>query len=129
MKEIDTRETGVINVVAQGTQVEGSIITNGDCRIDGVVKGNLTSKAKIIIGRSGKVDGNVTCNNIDVEGTIRAESLNVSDLVFLKATANVVGNISAGKIAIEPGAEFSGNCKMNNQRTAAPAANPQPEKR
>lgn len=129
MKEIDTRETGVINVIAQGTQVEGSIITNGDCRIDGVVKGNLTSKAKIIIGRSGKVDGNVTCNNIEVEGTIRAESLNVSDLVFLKATANVVGNISAGKIAIEPGAEFSGNCKMNNQRTAAPAANPQPEKR
>ena len=129
MKEIDTRETGVINVIAQGTQVEGSIITNGDCRIDGVVKGNLTSKAKIIIGRSGKVDGNVTCNNIEVEGTIRAESLNVSDLVFLKATANVVGNISAGKIAIEPGAEFSGNCKMNNQRAAAPAANPQPEKR
>ena len=128
MKEIDTRETGVINVIAQGTQVEGSIITNGDCRIDGVVKGNLTSKAKIIIGRSGKVDGNVTCTNIEVEGTIRAESLNVSDLVFLKATANVVGNISAGKIAIEPGAEFSGNCTMNNQRAAAAAA-PQSEKR
>lgn len=128
MKEIDTRENGVINVIAQGTQVEGSIITNGDCRIDGVVKGNLTSKAKIIIGRSGKVDGNVTCTNIEVEGTIRAESLNVSDLVFLKATANVVGNISAGKIAIEPGAEFSGNCKMNNQRAAAAAA-PQSEKR
>lgn len=129
MKEIDTRETGVINVIAQGTQVEGSIITNGDCRIDGVVKGNLTSKAKIIIGRSGKVDGNVTCTNIEVEGTIRAESLNVSDLVFLKATANVVGNISAGKIAIEPGAEFSGNCKMNNQRAAAATAAPQSEKR
>lgn len=128
MKEIDTRETSAINVIAQGTQIEGSIITNGDCRIDGLVKGNLTSKAKVIIGRTGKVEGNVTCSNIEIEGAIRAESLNVSQLVFLKATANVVGNISAGKIAIEPGAEFSGNCKMNNQRPAAPTPQ-QPEKR
>ncbi|MCQ2276255.1 MAG: polymer-forming cytoskeletal protein [Bacteroidales bacterium] len=129
MKESDNREIGAINIIAQGTQLEGSILTNGDCRIDGVVKGNVTSKAKIIIGRSGKVDGNVTCANIDIEGTINAETLNVTELIFLKETANVVGNISANKIAIEPGAEFSGNCKMHNQRAAAPAAQPQPEKR
>lgn len=129
MKETDNREISAINIIAQGTQLEGSILTNGDCRIDGVVKGNVTSKAKIIIGRSGKVDGNVTCANIDIEGTINAETLNVTELIFLKETANVVGNISANKIAIEPGAEFSGNCKMHNQRAAAPAAQPQPEKR
>lgn len=129
MKETDNREIGAINIIAQGTQLEGSILTNGDCRIDGVVKGNVTSKAKIIIGRSGKVDGNITCANIDVEGTVNAETLNVSELIFLKETANVVGNISTNKIAIEPGAEFSGNCKMHNQRTSAPAAQPQPEKK
>lgn len=129
MKETDNREISAINIIAQGTQLEGSILTNGDCRIDGVVKGNVTSKAKIIIGRSGKVDGNITCANIDIEGTVNAETLNVTELIFLKETANVVGNISANKIAIEPGAEFSGNCKMHNQRAAAPAAQPQPEKR
>ena len=129
MKETDTRESSAINVIAQGTQIEGSIITNGDCRIDGIVKGNLVSKAKVIIGRTGKVEGNVTCANVEIEGAIRAESLNVSQLVFLKATANVVGNISTGKIAIEPGAEFSGNCKMNNQRPAAAPTPQQPEKR
>ncbi len=119
MKESDNREINAINIIAQGTQLEGNILTNGDCRIDGVVKGNVTSKAKIIIGRSGKVEGNVTCANIDIEGTICAEILNVSELVFLKETANVIGNINTGKIAIEPGAEFSGNCKMHNQRTAS----------
>ena len=122
MKETDTRESSAINVIAQGTQIEGSIITNGDCRIDGIV-------AKVIIGRTGKVEGNVTCANVEIEGAIRAESLMVNELVFLKATANVVGNISAGKIAIEPGAEFSGNCKMNNQRNAAAPTPQQPEKR
>jgi len=120
MKETDHREVSVINTIAQGTQVEGSIITNGDCRIDGVVKGNVASKAKIIIGRSGKVEGNITCTNIDIEGTVLAETLNVTELISLKSTANLIGNISTGKIAIEPGAEFSGNCKMHNTRAAAP---------
>lgn len=129
MKETDSKEINAINIIAQGTQLEGNILTNGDCRIDGVVKGNITSKAKIIIGRSGKVEGNVTCANIDIEGTICAETLNVNELVFLKETANVIGNIFTGKIAIEPGAEFSGNCKMHNQRAAAPASQPQPEKK
>lgn len=128
MKETDNRETSSINIIAQGTQMEGSILTNGDCRIDGVVKGNITSKAKIIIGRSGKVEGNITCANIDIEGTIHAETLTVSDLIFLKESANVVGNISTGKIAIEPGAEFSGNCRMHNQRSNTSIPTP-PEKK
>ena len=128
MKETDHRETSTINIIAQGTQVEGSILTNGDCRIGGVVKGNVTSKAKIIIGRSGKVEGNITCSNIDIEGTVLAETLTVTELVFLKATANLHGNISTGKIAIEPGAEFSGNCKMHNTRAAAAPQQPQEKK-
>lgn len=128
MKETDHRETSTINIIAQGTQVEGSILTSGDCRIDGVVKGNVTSKAKIIIGRSGKVEGNITCSNIDIEGTVLAETLTATELVYLKATANLHGNISTGKIAIEPGAEFSGNCKMHNTRAAAAPQQPQEKK-
>ncbi len=129
MKETDTREINAINIIAQGTQLEGNILTNGDCRIDGVVKGNVTSKAKIIIGRSGKVEGNITCSNIDIEGTINAETLSINELVFLKETANVVGNIIAGKIAIEPGAEFSGNCKMHNQKSATHSVSQQSEQK
>ena len=125
MKENEQREFGVVNVIANGTQLEGNIVTNGDIRIDGIVKGNVISKAKVIVGRDGRVEGNVTCANIEVEGQVAAESLNVSNLISLKATA-----IMAGKIAIEPGAEFSGNCKMHNMKanTQAPAA-PQPERK
>jgi cytoskeletal protein CcmA (bactofilin family) len=75
------------------------------------------------------VEGNISCANIDVEGKVKTESLNVSELISLKSTASVTGNIIAGKIAIEPGAEFSGNCKMNTQRMPNPApANPADKK-
>lgn len=130
MKENEQRDFNAVNVIANGTQLEGNIVTNGDIRIDGLVKGNVISKAKIIVGRDGRVEGNLTCANIEVEGQVAAESLNVSNLISLKATANLVGNIIAGKIAIEPGAAFSGNCKMQNMKpnTQVPGAQ-QPERK
>lgn len=129
MKETEQRDFGVVNVIANGTQLEGNIVTNGDIRVDGIVKGHIVSKAKVIVGREGRVEGNITCSNIEIEGHVNAESLNVSNLISLKATANLLGNIAAGKIAIEPGAEFSGNCKMHSTKTAAPAAPAQPERK
>jgi cytoskeletal protein CcmA (bactofilin family) len=131
MRDTDTREIGgsTVNVIAQGTQLQGNMLTASDCRIDGALRGNIESKAKIIVGRSGIVEGNIKCANIEIEGTVKAESLLVSELVSLKATANLIGNIETGKIAIEPGAEFSGNCKMRNNRPAAPQPTPQPERK
>lgn len=128
MKENEQRDFSAVNVIANGTQLEGNIVTNGDIRIDGIVKGNVISKAKVIVGRGGRVEGNVTCANIEIEGQVAAESLNVSNLISLKATANLIGNITAGKIAIEPGAEFSGNCKMHSTKPATPTMG-QPEKK
>ena len=105
------------------------MITSSDCRIDGALRGNIVSKAKIIVGRSGVVEGNIKCANIEVEGNVKVESLIVSELLSLKATANLIGNIETGKIAIEPGAEFSGNCKMRNNRVAPQPNTPQPERK
>jgi cytoskeletal protein CcmA (bactofilin family) len=106
------------------------MVTASDCRIDGILRGNIESKSKIIVGRSGVVEGNIKCTSIEIEGTVKVESLLVTEMISLKSTANMIGNIETGKIAIEPGAEFSGNCKMRNSRpTAAPQAAPQPERK
>lgn len=131
MKETDTREFSgaAVNVIAQGTQLQGNMVTASDCRIDGILRGNIESKAKIIVGRSGMVEGNIKCANIEIEGNVKVESLIVTELLSLKATANLIGNIETGKIAIEPGAEFSGNCKMRNNRPVVQPSAPQPERK
>ncbi len=128
MKETEPRETGSVNIIADGTTLEGNIATNGDIRIDGAVKGNIVSKSKAIIGRNGKVEGNITCANIDIEGTVKVETLNVANLISLKSTANLTGNLIAGKIAIEPGAEFSGTCRMQSQKNSPSPNAAQPGK-
>jgi cytoskeletal protein CcmA (bactofilin family) len=112
-KIIEQEELGGINIIAPGTTLNGDIVTSGDCRIDGTVKGNVSSNAKIIIGKNGSLEGEVKCKSIDIEGFVKA-NINATDLLCLKSTANLTGNIHVGKISIEPGANFAGSCTMQS---------------
>ena len=65
-----------VNVISSGTMITGDVVCSGDLRIDGNIKGNVKSRAKVIIGQSGIVDGDINCKSIEVEG-------NVGNLIYL----------------------------------------------
>lgn len=100
-----------VNLIGLGTTIEGDITTNGDMRIDGSLTGSINVKGKLVIGASGFVEGEIICQNADVSGTIKGK-IGVSELLSLKASAKLSGDIITNKIAIEPGAAFSGSCSM-----------------
>ena len=112
-KNYEQDNIGGVNIIAAGTTFVGDIITVGDCRIDGNVKGNIKSKYKIIVGQSGILEGNIHCQSIEIEGYAKA-NVHAEESITLKATAKLAGDIAVGKISIEPGASFMGNCKMHN---------------
>lgn len=99
------------NVIGKGTTLEGNIETYGNIRIEGRINGNIKSKAKIVLGHSSHVDGNVNAQNADIEGGVKGK-IEISEVLVLKATAVVHGDISTGKLVVEPGAVFNGTCKM-----------------
>lgn len=103
--------TPSINLIGAGTVIIGEVKSNGDIRIDGTVTGSVNSKGKVVIGSTGFVEGEIHCQNADVSGSIKG-NVAVSELLTLKATANLTGDISTNKLAIEPGASFSGSCSM-----------------
>lgn len=102
------------NIIAQGTSVEGKINANNDLRIDGELIGTLHCKGRLIIGSSGKIDGEVSCNNAIIEGSFNGE-LKVSELLNVKETAKISGNIHTGKLLVQAGANFNVNCDMGGQ--------------
>ncbi len=106
-------ENNAINLIGVGTEIRGDISSNGDIRIDGILQGNLKTKGKVVIGETGSVKGEIKCKNSDVEGSIEGK-IHVSELLSLKATSNLNGDIIARKLAIEPGSKFTGNCKMTS---------------
>lgn len=115
-----------INILGPGAVVRGEIQVNGDFRIDGTLTGTISCKGKIVVGPTGKIEGEILCQNADFSGEVKA-NVKVSELLTLKESARYSGDITTGKLAIEPGAQFSGTCTMEQggirENVALPAAN------
>jgi cytoskeletal protein CcmA (bactofilin family) len=106
-------EVPSINLLSSGTMVKGEIKVNGDFRIDGTFVGSIECKGKVVVGPTGSVDGEVICQSADFSGSVKA-TVKVAELLTLKETAKFTGDITTNKLAIEPGAKFSGTCIMEN---------------
>jgi cytoskeletal protein CcmA (bactofilin family) len=99
------------NTIGKGTLLEGNVEAYGNIRIEGKVVGNIKSKQKVALGHQSHVQGNILAQNADIEGEVKGR-LEVSELLVLKATAVINGDILTGKMVVEPGAVFNGTCKM-----------------
>lgn len=108
-----TGEGPARNIIAQGTHIQGDIESAGDFRIEGSVNGTVKAKGKIVVGVSGSIEGQVICQSADISGKANIR-LEAEELTALRATSEFTGDIITKKISIEPGAVFSGSCKMNS---------------
>jgi len=106
-----TNNSSTVNMIGSGTVINGDIQSKSDIRIDGILKGSVKTKGKLVIGSSGIVEGDVECENADVSGEIKAK-ITVSQLLSLKSTSKLNGDIVTNKLSIEPGSSFSGSCSM-----------------
>lgn len=98
-------------LISPGTVLKGDIISENDLRIDGTVKGNIKCSAKIIIGSTGFVDGNIEGVQADITGKVQG-NISVKELLQLRGASNVAGNVSAAKLQIDTSATFNGQCQM-----------------
>ena len=109
--EVDSQ---VINLIGKGTQITGDIISEGDIRIDGDLTGNLKCAGRVVVGVTGKVVGEVNCKNCEVSGFLKGK-LVIEQLLTLKSSSKIQGEIKTGKLSIEPGSVFTGSCNMGEQ--------------
>lgn len=112
---LSTTASGSTNTLTTGTSIEGLINASNDIRIDGNLNGTLNCKGRVIIGPQGKIQGDVNCQNAIIEGTFSG-NLKVEDILTVKESAVIEGEIVTGKINIQPGAIFNGNCSMGGQK-------------
>ncbi len=101
----------VLNLIGEGTEIKGNIKCDSDLRIDGKVIGNVSTHSKLVLGAAGSIEGNVKARSGDVSGVLKGDVV-VDEILFIKASGRVDGNISTSKMVIESGGEFNGNCSM-----------------
>ncbi|WP_298893531.1 polymer-forming cytoskeletal protein [uncultured Psychroserpens sp.] len=99
------------NTIAKGTVITGDIISEGDFRIEGSIQGNIKTPGKVVIGKTGIINGTLKSANADIEGKFKGK-LMLSDTLSLKSSAHVEGEVIVGKLAVEPGANFNATCSM-----------------
>ena len=106
--------SGSATLISPGTVLNGDVKSESDLRIDGTIKGNVKCDAKIIIGPTGFVEGNIDGGNADIFGRV-VGNVGVRELLQLKDQGNIEGNIISAKLLIDPTAVFNGKCQMGAQ--------------
>ena len=106
-----TDPSSAINMIGAGTVITGDIKSKGDIRVDGSLNGSIETEGKVVVGQGGVVEGDVVCKDADIAGVLKAK-ISVSQLLSLKSSAKLNGDIITNKLSIEPGASFTGSCSM-----------------
>ncbi|MBN23196.1 MAG: hypothetical protein CL678_18060 [Bdellovibrionaceae bacterium] len=116
MSLIDETE---VNIISEGTKLEGNIHFDKTTRVHGVLIGDVTASenSRFILGETAVVEGNIEGDYIFIDGYVRGD-IHALSKVTVSATGRVLGNINAPSVEVKFGAYFDGKCYMNSLRTA-----------
>ena len=99
------------NMITQGTTLVGDVISEGDFRVEGNIKGNIKTTGRIVVGKTGVVNGSLEGEDADFEGGFIG-NLKLTGKLTLRSSAHIEGEVVIGKLAVEPGATFNATCSM-----------------
>ena len=110
-KKENQNPIGERNIIARNTSLVGDINSDGDFRVDGKIEGTIKTSGRVVIGKDGLVSGTIECNHADIEGSFSGKLI-VNEILSLKSTADISGDVIMGKLSVEPGASFNATCSM-----------------
>lgn len=102
-------------IVATAMRIEGELKSNGNIRIDGIVSGKVHTTQDLFIGPSAQIDADLIASNAVIAGVVKG-NVTVKNGLSIESTGRILGNISCGRISIQDGALFIGNCRMQEAK-------------
>ncbi|MEX1010609.1 MAG: polymer-forming cytoskeletal protein [Balneolaceae bacterium] len=110
-----------INMISEGTKLKGDINTQNDIRIAGQVIGEVTSKGKLIITSTGRIEGNARSADADIAGRLEGD-LHVTNKLMLRQSAKIDGKIHTKSVLVEEGAQINASFKMGESGSVSGTA-------
>ena len=102
-----------VDIIESSTKIIGDIFSEADFRIDGIVEGNITTTGKIVVGKSGKINGKINCSNADISGSTSGK-IEVNEVLSLMSESLIQGDIVTGKLSVEEGAQVEASISMKS---------------
>ncbi len=98
-------------VIGPGAVFDGNFQTPESVRVDGTINGNCNCKELLIVGVEGKINGDITSQNVIISGKVEGDIV-ASGKLELLSTGKLVGNITARSLVVDEDACFDGRCTM-----------------
>ncbi|MCG3120871.1 MAG: hypothetical protein ALAOOOJD_03766 [bacterium] len=110
----DFEKSGDLNtIIGKGSAVEGTVKVQSSLRVDGRIKGQVSTTDSLVIGKEGEIEGEVRVKNAIVGGKIKGKIF-ASGKVVLEAKSSFYGELKTSKLVIDEGAIFEGVCSMTD---------------
>ena len=98
-------------IIGRGVKIDGKLNCNGNIRIEGEIKGDISSRSNVVVGEKGNVNGQINADSITIGGKVNG-TVNANKKLVLDPTADLKGDIVTKILIVEEGARFEGNSKI-----------------
>ncbi|WP_299596754.1 polymer-forming cytoskeletal protein [uncultured Microbulbifer sp.] len=100
------------SVIGKNIKFRGELIGTEDLHIEGTIEGTVIMEGHdLSIGREGEINANIHAQNIVINGTLTGDAL-ADELIEIRNTAVVKGNLIAPRIQLDDGGKFRGSMDM-----------------
>jgi len=106
-------------LLGKGSEFEGKLSFEGTVRVEGVMKGEIRSKDKLVVGDGARVEAEIDVGSATISGQVTG-NITAASRLELKAPAKIKGNVTTPILIIEEGVVFDGNCSMGGAKGVAP---------
>ena len=105
-------EPAIRSVIGHNIQFRGELVGTEDLLIEGKIEGTVLMQGQnLTIGSTGELQANIHAQNIVINGKLTGDVL-ADELIEIKKTAVVKGNLIAPRIQLEDGGKFRGSMDM-----------------
>lgn len=101
------------NMVGKGTVVEGNLTAQNNLRVEGTVKGDVTTKQQLVVGDAASVEGNITATDAEISGHVKG-TVTCSGLLTIRATCVIDGDVITKNLNVEAGSTFNGRFQVGS---------------
>lgn len=108
---------GQRNILSNDVHINGSVRFTNDLLVDGRIEGEITSDGALTVAENAHIKAEVKTKSVVIYGKVHGNII-CTDRVDIKASAELVGNVKAGTLSIEPGAIFVGKSEVGTPSAA-----------
>lgn len=105
-----------VTIISSGVVIDGKVTSNGNVRVDGVVKGDISAQGNLTVGEHGSIQGQLAGETVSIGGKVDG-TVNAKEKLVLESKAVLKGDLITKILVVEAGAIFEGRSSMGSQST------------